>query len=99
MRVRSPAQLRDALLRVEDVPGGEVPEGDDDPGRGELDLAGEVGAARLDLLGERIAVPRWPAHDDVDDPDVVAGPAELLPDQTVEQLPAPADERLAEAVL
>ena len=61
------AQLGDAVLGREQQLGGEVAEGHDDPGIDELDLRLEVGAARLDLERERVAVAGRTALHDVGD--------------------------------
>src|SRR5205823_2117300 len=105
-RDHRPALDREALatdatdrdLLVEDHARGEVPERDDDAWRDVLDLPGEVWAAGFDLVGERIAVPGWPAFHDVADVDVLAAKADLA-EQSGEQLPGRSHERLALLVL
>ena len=67
-----PAQLRDAVLGVEQELRGEVAERHDDRRVDELELPVELRAARLDLVRQRIAVARRPALHDVGDVDVVA---------------------------
>src|SRR5205085_8544094 len=64
----------------------------------QLHLLGEPRAARLDLVGERIAVPRRPALHDVRDVDVLAAGSDLR-EHAVEELPGGADERLPLLVL
>ena len=92
------ADPADRDLLAEDVPGRPVPERDDDGGVDERDPLVEPGPARLELVGERVAVARRPAHHDVVDVDVLACDADLG-EQLVQQLAGGADERLALLVL
>ena len=98
-RVLLAPQLGDADLRVEQELAGELAQRDHHLGRDQLDLALEVGPAGVDLGGQRVAVVGRPALDHVGDVDPVAGDAELLEHQPVEQLAGAPDERQTLAVL
>ena len=70
---------------IEDEAGGEVSERDDDLGSHVIELRLEIGPARLDLVGQGIAVPGWAALDHIDDrsrgsiqPDLRQEPVEKL---------------------
>ena len=75
-----------------------LPERGDDLRADQLDLPEEVRLALLDLVRQRVAVPRRPALEHVRDVDVRAGQADAL-EQPVEQLPGLPDERDALLVL
>src|SRR5262249_8146573 len=86
------SQLRDALLRLEQQLCGEVAQRDDDARLDEVELALEIGAARLDLVGLRVAVAGRTALHDVGDVHLVAGEADAF-DEAGQQLAGTADER------
>src|SRR3990172_6257655 len=72
--LRLAVHLADHVAREE--PGqGVAAQANDDPGPYQLDLALEVLAAGLDLPGQRVAVVRWPALDDVRDEHLLAAQA------------------------
>src|SRR5215218_8326302 len=64
-------QLADRLLCVEQRLGGERPEGHDHLRPNQLELPDQVGAARLHLVGLRVAVVRRAVLQDVGDEDVL----------------------------
>src|SRR5688500_4380703 len=67
------AELADRELRVQQRLRGECPEGQDGLGPDQLELAHQVGAARLHLPGERIAISRRAVLEDVADEDILPG--------------------------
>src|SRR5262249_53224444 len=97
-RELAPAQLGDPVLRLEQQLGGEVAERDDDRGVDEAQLPFEVGPARLDLVGQRIAVPGRAALHHVGDVHLVAAQADVG-DEPRQETARPADERDALLVL
>ena len=88
------AQLRDALLGVEEQLGGEVAERDDDRGSMNSSCASRYGRHASISSGLRVAVARRPALHDVRDVHLVAVEPDAL-DQAGEQPAGAADERLA----
>src|SRR4051812_38019425 len=96
--LRAPAHLRDPHRAARERLRREVPERADHLRLDQLDLAHQVGLALLDLLGERVAVPRRTALEDVRDEHLAALDADLL-EQLVEEAARATDERLALEVL
>src|SRR5689334_6483741 len=96
--LRLAVHARDPVLAPGEQLRGEVSERADHERLDQLDLAREVGLARLDLLGLRIAVARGAALQHVRDEHVVALQLDLR-QQLVEQLSRRAHERLALLVL
>src|SRR5262249_50502227 len=97
--VPAAAQLRDRGLHAEQGLDRELPERGDHLLADALELPEEEGLAALHLVGLWIAVLGRPALDDVGDVDVLAPELHPLGDDLGEQLPRPADERLALQVL
>src|SRR5581483_11591180 len=74
------------------------PQRDNQPGLQREDLPIQIAVAGGLLLGERVAVARWPALDDVRNEDLRALPADAL-QQLLEELSGWTDERPARLVL
>ena len=93
-----PAELRDALLGVEQQLRREVPERDDHARLDQRELAVEPRRAGLDLVGLGVAVAGRAALHDVGDVHVVAGETDPL-DELRQQLSGASHERLSLEVL
>src|SRR6266566_2666537 len=90
--VDPPAHRSDAMVRVQHELRREVPEGHDDDRLDDRDRLDQPRRARLDLIGERIAVPRWATSKDVRDVDVLT-PQTDPTEHPCEQLPGGAQDR------
>jgi hypothetical protein len=97
--LRLAAAARDARGPAAQQLGGEVAERADHERLDQLDLRLEVGPAGLDLVGLRVAVAGRPTFQDICHKGVPHPVEADLLEQLVEQLPGPAHERLALAVL
>src|SRR5215210_5523043 len=97
-RLRAAVDLGDADALARQELGREVAERADHKRFDELDLAEEVGAALLDLLGKRIAVAGRAALDHVGDEHLVALEPDLL-EQAIQELAGATDEGLALPIL
>src|SRR5205823_5218192 len=91
--VDPPAHRGDATVRVQHELRREVAEGHDDDGLDDRDRLDQPWRARLDLIGEGIAVARWATSKDVRDVDVLT-PQTDPAEHPREQLPGRANERL-----
>src|SRR6266511_778443 len=93
-----PADPADGDLAVQHEPRGEVPQRDDHGGIDEEELLLEPRLARLDLVRQRVPVPRRLAQDHIRDVHVLPADADLL-EHLVQQLAGGAHERDALLVL
>src|SRR3974390_731085 len=87
-------QLADRSIRVEQRLCGDAPYAENDTGVHEFDLPRQIRRTALAFLRLWIAISRWAAFEDVGDEYFLAGVADGL-QHGIEQLPRPADERLA----